>query len=415
MDRSFFCSLTIGITCLAIAHADSWPEFRGPSGQGTVETGKLPTKWGTATNIAWKQTIPGSGWSSPIIYDGKIYLTTAVAPSGGKSGEISLQTLCLNAKTGKLIWQKEVFREDANAPRPHSKNSHASPTPLCDGERLYVHFGHEGTACLDLNGKILWQCTSLGYAPVHGNGGSPILTDKAIIFSCDGGDKQFVAALDKLSGSLLWRTDRKTEGAKKFAFSTPLLITVNGKQQVVSPAAGAVCSYDPVSGQEIWRVRHDGYSVVPRPVFGHGLVFVSSGYERPVLLAIRPDGQGDVTDSHVAWKVEKGAPLTPSPLLVGDELYLIADNGIASCLDAKTGKVHWQQRLAGNFSASPLHAAGKIYVQSEDGSGYVLKAGKRFEQLAKNDLAERSLASYAVVDSALLIRTATHLYRIQEK
>ena len=415
MDRSISCSLVVWLVSFAFAEADSWPEFRGPTGQGIVESGKLPTKWGTATNIAWKQTIPGSGWSSPIVHDGKIYLTTAVPPAGGKAGEIALQALCLSAKTGKMQWQKEVFREDPSAPRPHGKNSHASPTPLCDGERLYVHFGHEGTACLSLDGKILWKSQEISYAPVHGNGGSPILTGNALVFSCDGGDKQFVVALDRSDGSILWKTDRKAEGVKKFSFSTPLLVTVNGKQQIISPGSGAVCAYDPKSGKEIWRVRYDGYSVVPRPVFAHGLIFLSSGYEQPVFYAIRPDGQGDVTDSHVAWKVSKGAPLTPSPLVVGDELYLVADSGVMSCIDAKTGKVHWQQRLSGNFSASPLHADGKIYVQSEDGSGYVIKAGKRFEQLAKNDLAERSLASYAAADGALFIRTATHLYRIQER
>lgn len=405
------CTLLI----LTTAYADNWPEFRGPTGQGLVEAGQLPTEWSPTKNVAWKQAIPGSGWSSPIVQDGRLYLTTAVPKSDGKKPDQSLQALCLDAKTGKLLWQKEVFLQNgATAPGIQSKNSHASPTPLCDGQHLYVHFGHQGTACLDLTGKILWKNTSLTYSPVHGNGGSPLLTDDAVMFSCDGGDKQFVAALARSTGELLWKTERKTEGGKKFAFSTPLLIKVDGEQQIISPGANVVCAYEPKTGKELWRVRYEGYSTIPRPVFGHGLLFLSSGYDRPTFLAIRPDGKGDVTDSHIAWKLAKGAPHTPSPLLVGDELYLVSDNGVASCIDAKTGNVNWQERLGGNYSASPLFADGKVYFQSEEGVGSVVRAGKKFERLAKNDLGERTLASYAAADGALFIRTATQLYRIQE-
>ena len=235
------------------------------------------------------------------------------------------------------------------------------------------------------------------------------------MFSCDGYDQQFVVALDRAKGTVLWKTARNTESLKKFSFSTPLLITVNGKQQIISPGSGAVGAYDPASGREIWRVKYEGYSVIPRPVFGRGLVFVSSGFESPSLLAIRPDGHGDVTTSHVAWTLRKGAPLTPSPLLVGDELYLVSDPGIASCVDARTGKAHWQERIGGNYSASPLYADGKIYCQDEGGTGVVLKAGKRFEVLARNSLGERTLASYAVSDGAFFIRTENYLYRIQER
>ncbi len=415
MLRSALALLLISPLLPSLVSAENWPEFRGPTGQGIADSGRLAVTWSTSKNVAWKKTVPGHGWSSPIVYDGRIYLTSAITKPTGKPGELSLQALCMDAKTGSTEWQQEVFREDATAPHIHGKNSHASPTPLTDGERLYVHFGHLGTACLDLKGKVLWKNTSLGYSPVHGNGGSPILTGEALVFSCDGGDKQFIAALDKMTGDILWKTERRTEGIKKFAFSTPLLITVNGQAQIISPGANVVCAYEPRTGNEIWRVRYDGYSTIPRPVFGHGLVIQSSGYEQPILLAIRPNGQGDVTDSHVAWKATKGAPLTPSPLLVGDELYTVSDNGVASCFDARSGKVLWQQRLAGNFSASPLAADGKIYFQNEEGAGFVIKPGKRFEQLARNDLAERTLASYAVADGALFIRTATRLYRIQER
>jgi outer membrane protein assembly factor BamB len=402
------------LTTTAVRGED-WLEFRGPSGLGIAADGSYPTDWSTTKNVAWKEPIPGRGWSSPIVCRGRVFLTTAVPVQGSANHDQSLRALCLDGKTGKVVWDHEVFVLDGKkAPPIHGKNSHASPTPVTDGRRLFVHFGHQGTACLDLDGKVLWRSTEVTYQPVHGSGGSPVLVDDALVFSCDGSDKQFVVALDCQSGKLLWQTDRKCTYYKKFSFSTPLVIEVKGRKQVVSAGSGAVCAYDPATGREIWRVRYDGYSVVPRPVFGHGLVYVSSAFERATLLAIRPDGQGDVTETHVAWTIGKGAPHNPSPLLVGDELYLVSDQGLASCLDAVTGKVHWQERLGGTYSASPLYAGGKVYFQDEAGTGVVVKAGTRFERLAQNALDEPALASYAAADGALFIRTEKHLYRIQE-
>jgi outer membrane protein assembly factor BamB len=346
--------------------------------------------------------------------DGRVYLTTAVPVEKGARTDQSLRALCLDAKTGKVIWNQEVFKEDgATAPRIHTKNSHASPTPLVDGKRLFVHFGHQGTACLDLAGKVLWRNSSFKYKPVHGNGGTLILVDDKIVFSCDGSDQQFVVALDRATGRLVWKTDRKSTAIKKFSFGTPLLITVKDQKQIISPASDMVAAYEPITGREIWRVHYEGYSLIPRPVFGHGLLFICTGYDSPTLLAIRPDGRGDVTQTHVAWTVRKRVPHSPSLLLVGDELYMVSDNGFASCLEAKTGSVIWEERIGGNYSASPLFADGKVYLQGEQGDGIVLQAGPRFEQVAKNALNERTLASYAVVDGALFIRTEKHLYRIE--
>lgn len=415
LRRSF---VTVWFVILSVASgvATDWPQFRGPTGQGLVEQGRLPVEWSTSKNVAWKQPIPGRGWSSPIIHDGRVYLTTAVSAGAGSRGDHLLQAICLDAKTGKIAWQREIFRQSAaSSPAIHSKNSHASPTPVTDGQRLYVHFGHQGTAALDLNGKVLWKNTGLKYQPVHGNGGSPILVDDMVVFSADGSDQQFVVALDCKTGKVRWKTPRKTESPKLFSFSTPLVIAVDGRQQIVSPASGAVCAYDAKTGKEVWRVRYDGYSVVPRPAYGQGLVFVSSGYEYPDLFAIRPDGKGDVTDTHVAWSTRRGAPLNPSPLVVGEELYLVSDIGVSSCLDAKTGRVHWQERLGGNFSASPLSADGKVYFQDEEGTCTVVKAGRQFERLAKNALGERTLASHAADEGALFIRTEKHLYRIEAR
>ncbi len=405
--------LLIPLSHSAAGH-ENWPEFRGPTGQGLYAGKDLPIDWSTAKNVRWQQAIPGKGWSSPILFDGRIYLTTAVPLGNGKEAYQSLRALCLEADTGIILWDKEVIRQDAAAaPSIHGKNSHASPTPLTDGQRLYVHFGHEGVACLGLDGTILWTNRDLSYQPVHGNGGSPVLASGKLIFSCDGGDKQFVVALDCLNGKVVWKTPRKSASLQKFSFHTPLVIEVGGKKQVVSAGSGVIAGYDLATGSEIWRVRHGGYSVIPRPVYGHGLVFLSTGYDTPELLAIRPDGQGDVTDTHIAWKTRRSAPNTPSPLLVGNELYLVSDAGTASCLDAQTGKVHWQERVGGAYSASPVFGVGRIYLLAEDGQTVVLKAGKEFEVLARNPLGERALASPAAADGALYIRTEKQLFRIQ--
>jgi outer membrane protein assembly factor BamB len=401
--KFFFFLLSI-----ASASAGDWPQFRGPDGQGHANVRDLPAHWGT-TNIAWSADIPGSGWSSPILAQDRIYLTTGVADGS----DISLRVLCLDTHSGKLLWNTEAFL--VRPVRGHEKNSQASPTPVADGNRIYAHFGQYGTAALDRAGKIVWRQQSLKYSPVHGNGGSPIVVGNALIFSCDGASDPFIAALNKETGAVLWRTSRNTRAERTFSFSTPLAISVSGKTQVVSPTSGAVISYEPETGREIWRVGYpEGYSVVPRPVFGHGLLFVSSAFDHPVVYAIRPGGTGDITDSAIVWKISKGAPNTPSPLLVGEEIYFISDGGIMTCADAKSGTVHWQERIGGNYSASPAFADGKIYVQSEEGMGTVVKPGKAFEVIARNDLKERTLASCAFDDGVIYIRTARRLLRIQQ-
>ncbi len=411
--------LTTSLLALALGgglslSAEDWPEFRGPLGEGHAKAKNLPLEWSsgeTNKNIAWKQAIPGKGWSSPVVVKGKIYLTTAV--TGGDTSDLKLQTLCLNEADGKILWTTDIFTSPPG--QIHSKNSNASPTPIVEGDRLYVHFGHYGTACLDLTGKIIWRNDELKYSPLHGNGGSPIIVDDILFFSCDGLSDPFVVALEKQTGKVRWKVNREAPAKNKFSFSTALLITVNGKKQIISPGSGAVVAYDPVDGKEIWRARYgEGYSVVPRPVYGHGMIFIGTGYDRPTAMGIRVDGTGDVTDTHVAWTVNRSAPNTPSLLLIGDEVYMVSDGGIASCLDAKTGTVHWQERVGGNYSASPLFANDRIYLQNETGTGVVLAPGKEFKKLATNELDERTLASYAVVDDALYIRGEQHLFKVKQ-
>jgi outer membrane protein assembly factor BamB len=406
-----FSRLSVGLGLLActltIFAAEDWPEFRGPTGQGISHAHNVPVTWSASNNIAWKTATLGSGWSSPVLHQGRLYITSAVE----NGQELSLRAQCYDGRTGKLVWDKEALKGSKGT--IHKKNSQASPTPIVQDNRLYLHFGHHGTACLDLEGKVLWATQKLKYSPVHGNGGSPILVDDLLVFNADGGSDPFIAALSQKDGSVRWKVPRESNAQKKFSFSTPLLITVNGQKQIISEGSTVVSALDPKDGHEIWRVRFtEGYSVVPRPVFGHGMVFISSSFDNPVVIAIRADGKGDVTSSHVAWKLAKGAPNSPSLLLAGDELYMVSDNGIASCVDAKTGKVHWSERIGGGYSASPVFTEGRVYFQNEEGTGVVVKAGKQFEKLAQNSLGERTLASYAVTDGALFIRSDKHLYRI---
>ncbi|HLF93650.1 MAG TPA: PQQ-binding-like beta-propeller repeat protein [Planctomycetota bacterium] len=390
------------------ALAQDWPQFRGPEGQGHSAVKALPVKWTeTSENVTWRIPIDGLGWSSPVIAGDRLWLTTAT--EGGKS----LRALCLETKTGKTIHNVEVFRLDA-APGIHKKNSHASPTPILDGDRVYVHFGSNGTACLSDKGQIVWKKV-LKYSPVHGSGGSPALHGDLLVVACDGGDTQSVVALDRKTGEQRWKTAREPSSeAKKFSFCTPLVIEVGKSAQVVVPAANGVSSYDPATGKPIWHVKYPGgYSVVPRPVYGNGLLFLSTGFDRPTVLAIRADGKGDVTDTHVAWKLERNAPLEPSPLLVGEELYLVSSAGFASCIDAKSMKVHWTERLGGAHSASPLFAAGMIYILSEDGATTVIKPGTTFTKVEKNQVKGRTFASPVPIEGALFLRTETHLLRIE--
>jgi outer membrane protein assembly factor BamB len=404
------------LSCLgssAFAEASGWPEFRGPTGQGTSAAANVPVRWGKSENVAWRAKVPGTGWSSPVLANGRIFLTSAVEDAKGTA----LRALCFDAETGKGVWDVEVFRPTAEALSAiHKKNTPASSTPVVRGDRLFVHFGHMGTAALDTAGKVLWRQTDIRYPPVHGNGGSLLLTDAALVFSVDAAVDPFLAALDPGTGKLLWRTPRNTPARNKFSFSTPLEITLrDGRRQIVCPASGLIAAYDPATGREIWRATYgQGYSVVPRPVFAHGLVICASGFDRATLLAVRPEGAaGDVTNSHVAWRMTKNAPLTPSPVVVGDEVYTVSDNGFATCADARTGKVHWSNRIDGNFSASPVAAGGRVYFTSESGVTSVVKAAKAFELLAENDSGERTLASPAVADGALYVRTAGHLVRVR--
>jgi outer membrane protein assembly factor BamB len=382
--------------------AGDWPQFRGPTGQGYSDEHGLPLTWSETKNVRWKVAIPGKGWSSPVIQSDRIWLTTATEE--GKS----LRAISVDRNTGAILLNVEVFRLKSLG-QISPKNSYASPTPVLEGDRVYVHFGAHGTACITQSGEIVWK-TRLEYDNgQHGAGGSPVLYEDLLIVSCDGLDVQFVVALDKLTGKIRWKKSR--EGYQ--AYTTPLVVPLAAGDQIISPGAFRAIAYDPRTGKERWQVKYgEGFSNVPRPVYADGLVFICTGFQQPSLLAVRLDGHGDITKSHIAWTLKRGAPLTPSPLLVDTELYLISDNGIATCVDAKTGNTYWQVRLGGNHSASPIYADGRIYFLSEEGESVVIAPGKQFKALAQNQLDGQTLASMAVSGGSIFVRSLTHLYRL---
>lgn len=396
-------SFVLAVTASAGA-GENWPGFRGPTGQGHSAEQGLPLDWSESRNVVWKTPVPGAGWSSPVVADGRVWVTTADGERG-----TSLRALAFDVETGRQLLNVEVFRaRDANPINP--KNTRASPTPIVEGDRLYVHFGAEGTAALTTSGALVWKAR-FSYESQHGAGGSPVLHGDLLILSCDGSDAAFVVALDKRTGKVRWKRDRRLPADQ--AYSTPLVIRVGERDEVVSVGAYRATAYEPESGKEIWRVGYaDGFSNVPRPVYGHGLIYIATGFHQPLLIAVRPDGSGDVTRTHVAWTLRRAAPLTPSPLLVGDELYIVNDTGIASGLDAKTGHVYWQQRLGGAYSASPVFADGRIYFLSEEGVATVVAPGREFRKLATSALEGSTLASMAVSAKSIFIRTDTHLYRL---
>ena len=412
------------------AAAADWPEFRGPAQNGVVAgSPALPVEWRADAeqrrNIRWQTPTEGLGWSSPVIVGDSIYVTsarrTAAEPGAKLSGPQALSLARHRLADGGFVFARKIFDQPADAPAVHDKNSHASPTVVAhtDAEskttRLFVHFGHQGTACVSLDGDILWTARGHAYQPVHGNGGSPIVVGRHLIVTCDGASDPCTLALDLRTGREVWRTPRDVAVDRPFSFATPQAIDVDGTTQVVSPGSNIVQALDPTTGKVIWFARYSGFSLICRPLFHHGLVMVSTGYMSPKLLAIDPRGSGDVTDTHVRWRVSAGVPNTPSPVPVGDQVVMVNDGGVATGVSVKDGAKLWQKRLGGNYSASPLAVGRRVYFQSEAGEGVVLDIGEDGAEpveVARNALPGRVFASYSVHGDDFIIRTEDGLYRI---
>jgi len=427
-----FLLITKSAVITPVCLADSWPQFRGPTGDGIVVGQQPPVKFGEDKNLTWKIALPGKAWSSPVISAGTIWLTTAIEsqPTDAERLEllrqtnneekkfkqlaiaksVALKVLAVDFATGKLqrtIDLVTVERPDAI----HSLNSYASPTPVIDGEALYCHFGTFGTFCVNgSNGEILWQRT-LPLQHAVGPGSSPLIHGERLILIQDGLERQYVTALDKRTGETMWETDRPPmdapSGDQKKAYCTPILATdSNGREQLLCMGSQWMVSYNLETGKEYWRLHHGkGFSVVPRPVYSDNHVYFSTGFGKPELWAARVDGDGDVSDTHVAWTAKKGIPAKPSPLLHDGLLYVVDDNGVASCFDQKDGNEIWKKRLGGKFSASPILAGGSLYFGNHEGEVFVIAPGEDGQIITTNQVNGQIMASPAVIDNALVLRT----------
>jgi outer membrane protein assembly factor BamB len=395
------------------AAGDTWPAFRGPAGDGSSDATGLPLSFGETENVKWKTPIHGLGWSSPVVWGDQIWLTTAT--DDGKE----MFAVCVSLATGKIVHDVKLFQNDEPAFR-HATNSYASPTPVIEEGRVYVHFGTYGTACLDTEtAQVLWQRRDLNCDHFRGPGSSPIVHGDLLFVAFDGYDVQYVVALDKHTGKTLWKKDRGIDygtdnGDLKKAYSTAVVIEHEGRVQIVSPSATETQAFAPEDGRLLWRVRHGGMNAAARPLFGNGLVYIAAGDGGLSLVAVRPEGEGDITDSSIAWSSKKSIPKRPSQLLVGDLYFMINDDGVATCLDALSGDVLWTERLEDKFWASPIVAEGRIYCFGQNGYCPVLAADREFKLLEENTLGDGYNASPAVVGKSLIVRSRTHLYRIEK-
>lgn len=400
-----------GLACaLTTWAAEDWPQFRGPDGQGHSDAIGLPLVWTETKNVKWKTPIPGQGWSSPVVLGEQIWLTTATDDG------TSLRALGVESTSGRILHDVEVFHVETPQ-RKQALNSYASPTPVLEPGRVYVSFGNYGNACLNTEtAEPIWINRDLKLNHQYGPGSSPIIYRDLFILPCDGADVQFVAALNKTNGTIVWKTSRSglTNDRSKVAFSTPLVITVQGRDQLISPGAGYIYAYDPGTGAEIWKAHYGGFSPVVRPLYGHGMIYAGVDIIGQMgLWAIRTGGAGDISSTHVVWKFSRQAPEKPSPVLVGDSIYLVSDNGIVTCLNARTGKEIWQERIEGEYSSSPVLASGRVYFFSQQGRTTVIAPDTQFQRLATNQLDSGFMASPAISGQAFFLRTKTHLYRIE--
>jgi outer membrane protein assembly factor BamB len=393
------------------AGPESWPAFRGPTGDGHAPAGaNPPITWSETENVRWKAAVPGKGWSSPVVLDGRIWMTSAT--EDGKQ----LSAVALDRNTGSIIHNVVVFHE-SNPAFCHPFNSYASCTPALETDRAYVHFGTYGTACLDAKtGKTLWERRDLNCNHHRGPASSPILYNDLLILTFDGYDVQYLAALDKNTGKTVWKRERNikystADGDMKKAYSTPGLFEIAGKPMLVSPSAEATTAHDPKTGDEFWRIHHGGMNGSARPLFAHGLLYLTSGHNQN-LLAVKPEGTGTLGKDHIAWKQVREVPTRPSLILSGELLLMCDDKGVASCCDAKSGKQYWKERLSGEFSASPVLAGGRVYFCGQDGRTHVLLADKQYKVESVNKLDGTFMASPAVVGNDIIVRTKTHVYCI---
>lgn len=414
MFRTLMLTVSLLVPLSAVKAGENWPNFHGPTNDSHSDSVGLPLKWSESENVAWKTAIHDDGWSSPVVWGKQVWLTTANADGKKSYG------LCIDRDSGAVIHDILLF-ENENPEDTRKYNSFASPTPAIEEGRVYLHFGSYGTTCLDTRtAEVLWTRRDLPCQHYRGPASSPILFDNVMIVHYDGFDHQYIVALDKATGKTVWKKDRDVDygtdnGDIMKAFSTPLVVEAAGKLQLISATSKAALSLDPRTGDEYWRIRYEGFSTAARPMFGHGLIYINSGFPKGAIFAVRPDGKGDVTDTHVVWSARQSMPSKPSSLLIGDAIYSIDDSGVATCLDALNGKTRWAQRIGGEFSGSPVYVDGRIYVFSHAGKTTVFAPEPKYRELATSELSSGFRASPAIAGKSFFLRTETHLYRIEQK
>jgi outer membrane protein assembly factor BamB len=430
--RNIFSALTFALAALTwqAARAD-WPEFRGPQGDGHVSApgdthlAGFPLHWSETENVRWKTAIPYRGWSTPVVLGNQVWLTTATMDGH------DFFAIGVAADSGNVRFNLPVFHSDDPEPLGNgaSMNCYATPSPVIEPGRVYVHFGSFGTACLDTQtGKVIWKRSDLPCRHYRGPSSSLVLCRNLLILTMDGVDLQYHVALDKQTGATVWKTKRSVEwknedlsiamvreGDRRKAHSTPLIVTDAGKLLMLSAGARAAYAYDPLTGKELWRVEHSDYSVAPRPLFQDGIAFFVSGLTKTELFAVKTGGQGDVTDSRVLWRLRTHVGKYASPLLVDGLIYTAAEQSFVTCLDSATGQVVWTERIGGSYAASPIYADGRLYFFNEEGTTTVLQPGRAFTPLATNSLSDGFMASPAASGDSFFLRTRKSLYRIEAR
>ena len=440
MDRSLLPTLLLlGSLVASAAPPIEWPEWRGPGGQGHAPAfaRHLPPRWSETENVVWRCPLPGRGWSSPVVDGNRIWMTTALETTASPEetqrrlkantsdqpltllSKVELRALCVDRTTGKLLHDRLLLTEQ-DPQWVHTLNSYASPTPVLGPGRVYLHFGTFGTFCLDsTSGAPVWTNTALKIMHENGPGSSPILAGNLLVFHLDGSDTQSVVALHADNGKVVWQTPRSGTMANhpqlRKSYATPALVSIEGKDQILSQGADWLYAYRPTDGQELWKLKYGslGFSLSSRAVFGHGMMFLATGYSRSEVHGIRlPVGTNAAIH---AWKYAKGAPTMSSPLLIGDELYFVSDSGgMFTCLDARTGQEQYRERLGGSHSASPLFADGHIFLPDQEGVTSVIEPGATFKLVGKNTLPGKIMASPIALGDSLYLRTDSALYRIAD-
>ena len=408
-------------SCQSGSRGENWTHFRGSNLDGISLDKSAPLTWTETENITWKSAMEGRGWSSPVVYRDQIWYTTATRD--GKE----MFAVCTDFNTGQNLFNINVFQPDTIY-RKHAINSYATPTPCIEKDYVYVHYGRYGTACLSTEtGIVIWSRTDLQCEHIQGPASSPILYKDMLILHMEGSDVQYIIALDKKSGETVWKTDRpkecydSLEWIGKKAYTTPLVVEVNGKDLLISNGAAVCIAYDPETGKEIWRIVQGEDSTIAMPSEEDGIIYFYTSFVTPPggdqyaeLLAVDPDGKGDIAASNILWRVKFPVLQLLTPLVKDGLIYTVDSEGTLLCMDTKTGETVWSEKLKGKYNSSPVYIAGHIYFNSNRGETLVIKEGRELEIVVRNQLDGEIWATPAVVDGAILMRTSKYLYKIQQ-